>query len=141
MRNINNFPFIPLWKIYIIPITILAFLNYMLYYAFYLDEHLDNILKFYIVYALITLVISVLFYKSLQRSIKSFVSNFIGCKILKFLLTIFMLIFFLNDIMIDYEYGLITIGLFFLISQLCDNYIFLCFSDSYINAYYFSTFR
>ena len=97
MKSFAKAPLYSLWKIYIIPISVCAIFNYLIYYAFYLDNQMQYVLRFYIIFSVTTLMMAGIFYKSLQKNILCFVKNFIGAKIVKFLITLIMLIVFFKD--------------------------------------------
>ena len=133
---IDNYPFLSIWKIYMIPIIIVCFLNYLMLYAFYLDNHMQYVLNFFGVFAVITFIMSIMIFIGQCRSVSGFLYNYIFCKVAKFIISVILLILFLRNESFEYEYGLMSLGLIFFITQLCDNYIFLHYTDKVITNLY-----
>lgn len=136
MRITDNFPFLSVWKIYMIPLILVCFLNYLILFAFYLDNHLPFVLNLFTFYSALTFVMSIMIYIGERKSVNSFLVNYIFCKAVKFIISLALLVIFLRNEPFEYEYGLISLGLIFLVTQICDNYIFLNYTDKIIMRLY-----
>ena len=121
-----------LWKYYEIPLFIIAFFMYMLYYGFFLESYLIYISLFFIVYSCVTLFTSFILKQSFDKGYLTFFNCFIFCKALKFFITLILILYFFYEENIMYEYGLLIIEMFFLVTLLSDTNLFLKITDRFI---------
>lgn len=116
------------WKIYEIPILLVAVLNWLALYAFSYESVYIGFWWIVLFFSFITLLFSLLIEWSQKSSPINFFTCFALGKALKFILSVgFLLLVFITE-QDNLEYYCITIGLLFLVTLIVDTGLFLKFT-------------